>query len=227
MHLRGDAETYLTPPRLGLARGRGDASVEAVGSVVWIVIEGGEGVLRAAGTSVPVGGRRDVFERAGWSVTVAAGDRVEVRGDLRWTVVWRPGRGGRTRILDPAGVQQEERGSGADRRMVRTYLAEGRIIGGETINAPGGWSSYPPHRHEHEEVYLYRFSDPAGFGLALEYDEAREEARRVVDGSVQRIRTGYHPVVSAPGYAMYYLWALAGERDVLAPELDPAHAGRG
>ena len=30
------------------------------------------------------------------------------------------------------------------------------------------------------------------------------------DGHVQRIASGYHPVVAAPGYAMYYLWALAG-----------------
>ena len=49
------------------------------------------------------------------------------------------------------------RGDGATQRRVRTYVPEGELIVGETLNPPGGWSSYPPHRHDHEELYLYRF----------------------------------------------------------------------
>ena len=32
---------------------------------------------------------------------------------------------------------------------------------------------------------------------------------------------GYHPVVAGPGYRLYYLWVLAGERRELLPKDDP------
>ena len=44
------------------------------------------------------------------------------------------------------------------------------------------------------------------------------------DGDVQPIRSGYHPLVAAPGYALYYLWVMAGEGRELAPYFDPQHA---
>ena len=34
---------------------------------------------------------------------------------------------------------------------------------------------------------------------------------------------GYHPVAAAPGYRLYYLWALVGARRQLAMHEDPAH----
>ena len=34
----------------------------------------------------------------------------------------------------------------------------------------------------------------------------------------------YHPVVAAPGYALYYLWIMAGDGRQMIPHLDPAHA---
>jgi 5-deoxy-glucuronate isomerase len=34
---------------------------------------------------------------------------------------------------------------------------------------------------------------------------------------------GYHPVSSPPGYAIYYLWAMAGDQRQLAVYEDPAH----
>ena len=43
----------------------------------------------------------------------------------------------------------------------------------------------------------------------------------VRDGDVIVIPSGYHPVVAAPGYALYYLWVMAGEGRALAPYLDP------
>ncbi len=38
------------------------------------------------------------------------------------------------------------------------------------------------------------------------------------------IPSGYHPVVAAPGYSLYYLWVMAGDGRQMAPYLDPAHA---
>jgi len=40
----------------------------------------------------------------------------------------------------------------------------------------------------------------------------------------QRIVSGYHPVVAAPGNRMHYLWVLAGASQTLSASLDPDHA---
>jgi 5-deoxy-glucuronate isomerase len=92
---------------------------------------------------------------------------------------------------------------------------------GETLNPPGGWSSWPPHAHAHEEIYLYRFDPEHGFGVHVDVgDDACAidgDAPQVVrDGDIVRITSGHHPVVAAPGCTMYYLWALAGD----APSVD-------
>ena len=103
---------------------------------------------------------------------------------------------------------------------------------GETINPPGNWSSYPPHKHDRhappeevalEEVYYYRFKPEGGFGVQLIYDDHDERAQVVRDGDVVAIPSGYHPVVAAPGYSLYYLWVMAGEGRELAPFFDPRH----
>jgi 5-deoxy-glucuronate isomerase len=159
---------------------------------------------------------------------VAEGDRLSVTGDLVCTVVWRPGASVTTRLVAPGDVAVERRGDGPTARIVRTYVGEGAIIAGETINPPGGWSSYPPHRHEHEEVYLYRFEPADGFGVQVRYeaDGGDDDAAATVvrDGHVERITSGYHPVVASPHASMYYLWALAGESDRLSPSFDPRYA---
>jgi 5-deoxy-glucuronate isomerase len=56
------------------------------------------------------------------------------------------------------------------------------------------------------------------------YGNGDERTFRVHDGDVAVIRSGYHPVVAAPGYDLYYLWVLAGESREMAPRLDPQHA---
>jgi 5-deoxy-glucuronate isomerase len=221
-----DALLAPVPDRLGLARGHGAAAGGTDEAVAWICIEGGAGRLRIGALSTEVAGRADVFDGPGWSGIIPPGTGFSVEGDLRYTVVWRHcDRDLVARIIDPADVVEEERGRASSARRVRTYVATGPLIAGETLNPPGGWSSYPPHRHEHEETYLYRFSPAGGFGVAVNYeDESMEAATVVHDGSAQRIVRGYHPVAAAPGYVMYYLWALAGESDELQPSFDPAHA---
>ncbi len=222
-----------TDGRLGAARTAGSVSGEAHGSLAWVVVEDGRGRLSispAAGSgrgdeSVEVDGRADVFERAGWSAIVGPGGRFALDGDLRATVVWRASeRATGSRIIDPSTVVEEQRGDGPTARRVRTYVAEGELIVGETMNPPGGWSSYPPHRHDHEELYLYRFDPPNGFGVHVSYDDAADSARVVRDGSIERITGGYHPVVAAPAAEMYYLWALAGDQDTVATHVDPLFA---
>jgi len=184
----------------------------------------------------PVGyvrGGREVVEDDGWGSVTArieldgfdADALLALDGDLRATVVWR----GETRpiasgVIPPDEVSDEERGEGATFRRVRTYVDAGPLIVGETLNPPGLWSSYPPHRHEHEEIYLYRFDPPDGFGMQMRSESDDDERGVVVrDGRIERITSGWHPVVAAPGSTLYYLWALAGA-DTLETEFDARYA---
>lgn len=95
-------------------------------------------------------------------------------------------------------------------RIVRTVFddtdsPDSMLVLGEVVGAPGKWSSYPPHHHPQPEIYHYRFLPKAGFGLT----RIGEEAHVLQDGDTVLIREGeVHPQVSAPGYAMWYLWVI-------------------
>jgi len=107
-----------------------------------------------------------------------------------------------------------------------------RLIVGETFTPSGNWSTYPPHRHEHdnlphevfmEEMYYFRVAPADGWGLAKYYtdDKSVDEAYTVKDDTILMMPKGYHTVVSAPGYTTYYLWFLAGNTRTQATVDDP------
>ncbi|MEW5870172.1 MAG: 5-deoxy-glucuronate isomerase [Chloroflexota bacterium] len=106
-----------------------------------------------------------------------------------------------------------------------------RLIVGETFTPSGNWSTYPPHKHQvndlprqayHEEMYFFKVSPADGFGICHYYNEQGEEENFTIrDYSIHMMPKGYHTVVSAPGYTTYYLWFLAGEQRVQATVDDP------
>ena len=99
-----------------------------------------------------------------------------------------------------------------------------RLIVGETFTPSGNWSTFPPHRHQlddlpreafHEEMYFFKVNPADGFGICHYYNEEGEEENFTVrDNSIHMMPRGYHTVVSAPGYTTYYLWFLAGNQRV-------------
>jgi 5-deoxy-glucuronate isomerase len=107
-----------------------------------------------------------------------------------------------------------------------------RLIVGETFTPSGNWSTYPPHKHEvdnlpreayHEEMYFFKINPPDGFGICHYYnDQGEEENFTVKNDSIHMMPYGYHTVVSAPGYTTYYLWFLAGEQRIQGAVDDPA-----
>ena len=210
--------------RIGLARGRGSACGSTGAAVAWLLVEGGEGELVIGELHADVGGRDDVFEGPGWSALLGPRQRFAVRGNIRYSIAWRVrSRPATTRLLSPDEVEVERRGSRSDDRLVATYVEEGPLICGETVSEPGCWSTWPPHRHEHEEVCLYRFDPAHGFGVrVLDTKEGDRRADIVREGQARRVRTGHHTVAAAPGARMYSLWALGGETDErVATEFDP------
>ena len=119
--------------------------------------------------------------------------------------------------------------------IVDQRLPAGRLLVGETINKPGCWSSYPPHRHDEdrlplevnlEEVYFFRVDPPQGFGFQRIYtdDRSMDESYAVENNDTVILPRGYHPVAAAPGYQVYYLWLMAGTGRVMCPFDDPQHA---
>ena len=111
-------------------------------------------------------------------------------------------------------------------------LSARRLIVGETFTPSGNWSTYPPHKHQvddlpreayHEEMYYFKVNPADGFGICHYYNEEGEEENFTVrDNSLHMLPRGYHTVVSAPGYTTYYLWFLAGNQRVQATVDDPA-----
>ena len=105
-----------------------------------------------------------------------------------------------------------------------------RLVVGETFNSPGGWSSFPPHKHDTaipgeearmEEIYLFRLNPPDGFGTQTIYGEQGSFSFRIEDFDAVTIPWGYHPVSAMPGHELYYLWFLAGDGRTLKPNTDP------
>ncbi|HPZ40713.1 MAG TPA: 5-deoxy-glucuronate isomerase, partial [Candidatus Atribacteria bacterium] len=148
-------------------------------------------------------------------------------------------KGGSPAFFPPEIVKVKTTGKGTFEREVHTIVGEDfpaeKLIVGETFNKPGLWSSYPPHRHEKnrppeeyflEEIYHYRVEPEKGFGIQVLYTEDKEleKAYLVENGDTFVIPRGYHPVVAAPGYRLYYFWSLAGEVRILNPYDDPHHS---
>lgn len=113
----------------------------------------------------------------------------------------------------------------------------GRLLVSElfTVGA-GGWSGFPPHKHDtdtmpqesaFEEVYYFRFNPDNGFGAQFAYvhDDDLGPVYHIRSGSTILLDKGYHPVVAAPGYQMYYFTILVGKTErSLVQNFEEAHA---
>jgi 5-deoxy-glucuronate isomerase len=207
-----------------------------------VVIEAPEEVqIAAGGRELQLPRRRSVFDDPPAAVYAPARTRLELRGPLLAGVFQAaaPGTGGGSPYaILPGEVHAVERGRGNYARRVSDILPRqrpaARLLAGETLNPPGNWSSSPPHKHDRqappeetrlEEIYLFRTRPQQGFGLQHSYHSGGASRTFAVgDLDVVTIPAGYHPVVAAPGYELYYLWCLAGESRELCWMPDPAHA---
>ena len=143
------------------------------------------------------------------------------------------------RLVTPAHVGIEIRGGGNATRQINSMLSPAflaqRLMVVEVFTPAGNWSSFPPHKHDvHnppgevnlEEIYYYRMQRPEGFAVQKVYtaDRRIDETITVRDGELVLVPEGYHPVVAAHGYNVYYLNALAGSARSLAASDDPDYA---
>ncbi len=207
-----------------------------------LVILGGKCNVQAGDkTFTEIGERENVFAGKAYAVYVPGQTEWRVEAVTKCQVAlcyadWE--KGGEVRLITPEENVENIRGRDNWTRRVVDIIDErtdaNHLIVGETYNPPGNWSSYPPHKHEvdnppvesfQEEVYYFKLNPPQGFGFIRQYTDDREldVVHTVEDGDTVLIPKGYHPVVAAPGYELYYLWILSGNTRKLMPHDDPAH----
>ncbi|KYH42757.1 MAG: myo-inositol catabolism protein [Candidatus Bathyarchaeota archaeon B63] len=191
-----------------------------------------------------IGWRRDVFSGKPTMVYLPPGSEYTVKAEsaVEIGVSMAPsGSASPPVLVKPEEASENIVGAWNWRRRVYTSVGENveaeRLLVGETFNPPGNWSSYPPHKHDSrgpaevplEEVYFFKVKPAYGFGLQRVYTSPDDESPfdeifLIENDDLVVIPRGYHPVVAAPGYQLYYLWVLAGEeRRYGAWSDDPRH----
>jgi 5-deoxy-glucuronate isomerase len=206
-----------------------------------VILSGSCDIFSNGQNFLKIGDRRTVFEGPATALYIPAGNgyRIIAQSSLEAAIITAPAqKRGNPVLIKPDQVKIETRGKDNYRRethdiMVNNVEAETLLVG-ETFNESGKWSSYPPHKHDEdnlpeeaklEEVYFYKVYPEQGFGIQRIYssDKQLDEVYVVENNDVVLIPKGYHPVVAAPGYNLYYLWALAGDKRIMTVREDPQH----
>ena len=146
-------------------------------------------------------------------------------------------------LITPNQDMIEIRGGGNATRQINGIVPPGfdcqRLIIVEVYTPSGNWSSYPPHKHDvHrvdetgnileadlEEIYFYKIDRPGGYAIQRVYNDdlSLNEIMMAQNDHLVMVPEGYHPVVAAHGYNVYYLNFLAGSAQSLANSDDPQH----
>ena len=214
-----------------------EAALVVLGGVISLRID-----TDAESETWEMGERTGPFDGLPWSAYLPPHTRFsvicQVEADIAWATAPAEGRCP-PRLVPPEKVRTEARGEGTTARTIHHILppefpAE-RLIVVEVLTPEGHWSSYPPHKHDvenlpHEnkleETYYYRIDPPQGFALQRIYtDDKRWDVALVCeDGDLVLVPEGYHPVSAAAGYDCYYLNAQAGPTRAWLVNDDPSHA---
>jgi len=235
---------YLAFGKVCLEKGESFAADTNDYETALVILSGVAAITAGEQKWTQLGGRKNVFEGKATTVYVPCQSRyqIEAETDVQIAVC----KVKAEEIFEPFVVTPDEvvthiRGEQQWNRKVYDIIADNgdgkvhRIVLGETINQPGQWSGYPPHKHdgEHfpeepnlEEIYHYQVNPEQGFGVQHHYtkDLSIDDAYTIRHGASFAVEKGYHPVGGAGGYEVYYLWFMAGETGrKLNPYEDPDH----
>lgn len=209
-----------------------------------IVLLSGEVRFVAGGTDFgSCSGRASVFDKTppfALFVPMQTGWQVTAETESEIAICRAPGLDGThpPRLIRPEDMSQETRGSGSNTRHICNILPETEpadsLLVVEAITPPGNWSSYPPHKHDTddlpyesqlEETYYHRINPSQGFVLQRVYtdDRSLDETMAAGDRDVVLVPRGYHPVGAPHGYESYYLNVMAGPKRVWKFRNDPNH----
>jgi 5-deoxy-glucuronate isomerase len=208
-----------------------------------IVVLRGTVSVRAGGQSWrQIGARSSVFDGTSpYAVYVPGGQDIAITADSAAEVALcsAPCSGQfEARLIEPAAMARSVRGSGANTRQVCDILPQStpasHLLVVEVLTPAGHSSSYPPHKHDVdnvptesflEETYYHRLNPAQGFAFQRVYTDLRDldESMAVEDHDVVMVPRGYHPVVLPFGYDGYYLNVMAGPKREWHFKNDPQH----
>lgn len=208
-----------------------------------LVILGGTCAVRGTDFEfATVGERKDVFSGRPHTVYLPAdiNGEIEALSDVEIAVAESPAtQPGQPALIKPEQTRSFFLGRDNFRReaviMIDEKFPAEHLFIGEAYVPSGNWGSFPPHRHDFdnlplevnmEEIYFFRFNPAGGFGIQKIYTDNRDidVVYTVKENDTVAIPQGYHPVVNAPGYTMYYLWIMAGKNRGFINVKDPAYA---
>lgn len=195
-----------------------------------LVILGGKCTVKGDDfTFENVGKRKDVFDGAATCIYIPANKAFTITaiGEMSMAVCKSPSdKDFKPVIINPEDVVIKNLGKPGWEREAHFILDErvqaNMLYIGEAFVKGGQWASYPPHKHDDdnmpteaatEEIYYYEFKEPTGFGIQKVYtmEGDVDETYTVKSGDFVEIPRGYHPFHAAPGYDNYYLWIMAGK----------------
>ncbi len=232
---------YLSFGMVSLAPGQTYCLAACDQETALVLLKGAARVSGGGLDQQTIGPRADLFSEKPWTVLVRARGECEVEAtaDCEIAVCQAPStQPGPSRIIPPESVKELALGKPGFQRRALMILTEevpaDYLFIGEAIVPPANWASFPPHRHDFdelpdevdmEEIYYFRFDRPQGFGIQKIYTDSRsiDETLTVEDHHTVLIPEGYHPVCTAPGYTMYYLWVMAGKNRRFLSRQDPDH----
>jgi 5-deoxy-glucuronate isomerase len=225
-----------------MTEGDNFTSETGANEVCLVVLGGSCSVESSVGSWVNFGSRANVFSGLPTALYLPLGVSFTVQAETDCELAFcscpaeRPHP---AQLITPAEIEVEVRGGGNATRQINHILKPefpaDRLLVVEVYTPSGNWSSYPPHKHDvHnppgevdlEEIYYYKVDRPEGYAIQKVYtpDGRIDETLTVRDGELVLIPEGYHPVVAAHGYNVYYLNALAGSARSMAASDDPAYA---
>lgn len=181
-----------------------------------------------------IAGRKDIWSDVSDYVYIPCNSKIELCSEEGGRFALASSKATRTleaRYCPKTEVKTMLRGVGAMTRQVNNYsignaLEVEHVLVTEVYTPGGGWSSYPPHKHEKdtdneralEEIYYYEMRSMQGEGKGLGFqriypspDFDIDVCVEIHDGDTVIMPYGYHgPTMCAPGYDLYYLNVMAG-----------------
>jgi 5-deoxy-glucuronate isomerase len=233
---------YLTFDAYRLAKGEKRTASTGPNELAIVVLGGRCSVESSAGSWQHFGGRANVFDGLPYTLYLPIATEFSLAADTDCDVALcycRADQAYPARLVTPDDVEVEIRGGGNATRQINAMLRPDfpaqRLLVVEVLTPGGNWSSYPPHKHDvhnppHEvdleEIYYYRTERPEAYAIQKVYtaDRRLDATLTVRDGEMVLVPEGYHPMVAAHGYNVYYLNALAGSARSMAASDDPDYA---
>jgi 5-deoxy-glucuronate isomerase len=233
---------YLTLSIRRLSRGEKFQCETGAAELGMVILGGRCSVESTAGSWPNIGSREHVFDGLPTAVYLPLETQLTVSADTDCELALCYSRAEKTfpaRLVLPEEIEVEVRGGGNATRQINHILKPQfpaqRLLIVEVYTPSGNWSSYPPHKHDiHnppdevdlEELYYYKVDRPEGYAIQRVYtaDGRLDQTLTVRDGELVLVPEGYHPVVAAHGYNVYYLNALAGSARSMAASDDPDYA---